>query len=592
MWNRGVIFGALLVALAALVSVGGGRAQAQDVLTVTETGGQVASVVFEWTSDGSGDAVGRTAAVIPGILFAASTQPGTGAEEPSAAYDVVVYQVFSTLGGGTAVIEVDLAEGDLADLSAVAPTYHGMWPSEVRPLAGMIQIEVSGAGAANEGRVELAVARHLALQTHELSLVGGTAGQVLQYSAPGLTKYVSLSGDGSLADGGAFSLAPGAISSRTGVTPVSGDYVLLWDATDSALKKVNASEFLGGGGGGAVDSVNGATGVVVLDADDIDDTSTTHKFVTAADVTKLGNLSGTNTGDQTITLTGDVTGSGTGSFAATVANDAVTNAKAANMAESTLKGRASGAGTGDPTDLTATQVRTILNVEDGATADQSDAEIETAYNNQVSVVGQAEAEAGSATTVRRWTAQRVGQAVAALAPGVTLAGTPDYLTLAGQVITRGLIDLGTDVTGDLPYANLTQIAQYRILGRVSSGTGDVEELTWEQIEDQRETFQALTSTSNAVAWSSANGRKFAHVLTENTTIGADSGTPVDGEQVWFRVQKKSTYTLSWNAQFRAGETYSDTIPVLSTVADDFDHYGWAYNSTDSVYDLVAYVKGN
>lgn len=42
--------------------------------------------------------------------------------------------------------------------------------------------------------------------------------------------------------------------------------------------------------------------------------------------TDLG-LSGTNTGDQTITLTGDVTGSGTGSFAATIANDSVTPAK-------------------------------------------------------------------------------------------------------------------------------------------------------------------------------------------------------------------------------------------------------------------------
>ncbi len=35
------------------------------------------------------------------------------------------------------------------------------------------------------------------------------------------------------------------------------------------------------------------------------------------------NISGTNTGDQTITLTGDVTGSGTGSFATTIAADAV-----------------------------------------------------------------------------------------------------------------------------------------------------------------------------------------------------------------------------------------------------------------------------
>jgi len=44
----------------------------------------------------------------------------------------------------------------------------------------------------------------------------------------------------------------------------------------------------------------------------------------------------------------------------TIANDAVTNAKLANMAEATVKGRAVGAGTGDPTDLTADQASTIL----------------------------------------------------------------------------------------------------------------------------------------------------------------------------------------------------------------------------------------
>ena len=42
--------------------------------------------------------------------------------------------------------------------------------------------------------------------------------------------------------------------------------------------------------GGAVDSVNGQTGVVVLDADDIDDTSTTHKFTTAGDISKLAGI--------------------------------------------------------------------------------------------------------------------------------------------------------------------------------------------------------------------------------------------------------------------------------------------------------------
>ena len=35
---------------------------------------------------------------------------------------------------------------------------------------------------------------------------------------------------------------------------------------------------------------------------------------------------------------------------------------------------------------------------------------------------------------------------------VTLAGTPDYITISSQVITRNLIDLTTDVSGDLPVA--------------------------------------------------------------------------------------------------------------------------------------------
>ena len=37
---------------------------------------------------------------------------------------------------------------------------------------------------------------------------------------------------------------------------------------------------------------------------------------------------------------------------------------------------------------------------------------------------------------------------------VTLEGTPDYITIAGQVITRNEIDLANDVTGTLPIANI------------------------------------------------------------------------------------------------------------------------------------------
>jgi hypothetical protein len=60
----------------------------------------------------------------------------------------------------------------------------------------------------------------------------------------------------------------------------------------------------------------------------------------------------------------------------------------------------------------------------------------------------------------------------------TLAGTPDYITISGNTITRGLVDLATDITGDLPFANLTPAtAASRLLGRRSASSGDWEEIT-------------------------------------------------------------------------------------------------------------------
>jgi len=65
------------------------------------------------------------------------------------------------------------------------------------------------------------------------------------------------------------------------------------------------------------------------------------------------------TGNQTITLSSDVTGSGTTAIATTIANNAVTNAKAADMATGRIKARIT-ASTGDPEDATGTQVTTLL----------------------------------------------------------------------------------------------------------------------------------------------------------------------------------------------------------------------------------------
>ncbi len=58
----------------------------------------------------------------------------------------------------------------------------------------------------------------------------------------------------------------------------------------------------------------------------------------------------------------------TTTYLSSIAANSISNTMLNDMAQSTIKGRASGAGTGDPTDLTAAQVRTIINVADGANA--------------------------------------------------------------------------------------------------------------------------------------------------------------------------------------------------------------------------------
>ncbi len=88
---------------------------------------------------------------------------------------------------------------------------------------------------------------------------------------------------------------------NTGDQDLSGLQDTLVSGTN--IKTVNSQSLLGSGnivisGGGAVDSVNGEVGVVVIDADDISDATTANKFVSASEKTIISNTSGTNTGDQ------------------------------------------------------------------------------------------------------------------------------------------------------------------------------------------------------------------------------------------------------------------------------------------------------
>lgn len=76
-------------------------------------------------------------------------------------------------------------------------------------------------------------------------------------------------------------------------------------------------------------------------------------------LTVTGGLEFTGTGIQRSALTGDVTATA-GSNTTAIANDAVTNAKLADVPTLTVKGRVA-VGTGDPTDLTTAELTSMVN---------------------------------------------------------------------------------------------------------------------------------------------------------------------------------------------------------------------------------------
>ena len=163
----------------------------------------------------------------------------------------------------------------------------------------------------------------------------------------------------------------------------------------------------------------------------------------------IANLSGNaDTADKwstarTVTYaTGDVTGSfsidgsaNVSNVALTIANDSVTNGKLDNMAQSTIKGRAAGAGTGDPQDLTATQVRTIINVADGA-------DNYGGWNLQVdSVNTTGGAEVGSAETVNFLSTTSENGGITITNPATN---NIEFNVIQGTTSLRGALQLATN----------------------------------------------------------------------------------------------------------------------------------------------------
>ena len=272
-------------------------------------------------------------------------------------------------------------------------------------------------------------------EIHDVLISSPQSGNVLIYDQPaGLWKNANLT------DGNSISIveAPGAIT----ISVADGDK---GDITVS--------------GSGATWSIDNSVVTLAKQADVASSTVFYRKTAGAGAPevqtlstlkTDLG-LTGTNSGDQTITLTNDVTGSGTGSFATTIANDAVTYAKMQNVsATDRLLGRQS-AGAGDVEEITCTAAgRALLDDADNSA--------------QRTTLGLGTLATQNGTFSGTSSGTNTGDQTITLTNDVTGSGTGSFATtIANDAVT---------------YAKMQNVsATDKLLGRQSAGAGDVEEIT-------------------------------------------------------------------------------------------------------------------
>ena len=131
------------------------------------------------------------------------------------------------------------------------------------------------------------------------------------------------------------------------------------DTLAAVAMSTNGQLLIGGTGGPAVATLTQGNGTIITNA---------NGAITLAVASDIDTSGESGTVDNIGNLTGDVTSS---NRATTIANDAVTYAKMQNVsATNVVLGRDS-AGSGVVEEISAANLRTILNVADGATADQT-----------------------------------------------------------------------------------------------------------------------------------------------------------------------------------------------------------------------------
>lgn len=247
--------------------------------------------------------------------------------------------------------------------------------------------------------------------------------------------------------------------------------------------------------------------------------------------TALG-LTGTNSGDQTITLTGNVTGSGTGSFATTIAASAVTLAMHADMATASVFYRKT-AGSGAPEVQTLATLKTDLGLTGTNSGDQSSI---VGISGTIAQFNTACSDADFCTGGVAVSGSNTGDQTITLTGSVTGSGTGSFAT----TIVPNVQAVSSSATVTPTFSN------------------DLVKIT-----AQAAALDLLNPTGSAVA-----GKKLVIRIKDN-------GTP-----------RAITYNTGSGSQYRA---IGVTLPT-TTVTSKVTYLGMIYNSDETKWDVIAVAQ--